>query len=250
MNSEPNIDKSKANKTQEGNHSALHTGHRQKLRNRFLKEGLENFEDHNVLELLLFSVIPRKDTNPIAHKLIDRFGSLYRVLEAPYEELIKVEGVGEQAAAFITMIPAVSQRYLTQRREAEGIIGREEIKEYVRDLFIGEDVEKIRLVLIDNRFRVIAVETISEGIVNFTTVDTRKIIEYSLKHNAPLAIVAHNHPRGFAIPSRADISSTARIRDILSVINVRLIDHIIVAPDGIVSLADSQDFLYLFSASM
>lgn len=224
------------------NKSSMHSGHRQKLRNRFVKEGIENFEDHNVLELLLFSVIPRKDTNPIAHRLIERFGSFYEVLEAEYDELIQVEGVGEQVAAFLILLPQMFKRYNKQRMEAEGIYGKEEICDYIANHFVGDTVEKVTITLLDNRFRMIATEYISEGSVNFSAIDIRKLLEYTIKHNATQAIIAHNHPRGLALPSQADLSATVHIREILALINVELVDHVIVAPDDYICLSNSKDF--------
>ena len=123
---------------------SIHKDHRQRVRERYLKEGLDGFSEVQVLELLLFYVIPRQDTNPIAHRLIDRFGSLYQVLEAPVEELEKVEGIGPNAALLLSLITAVARVYAVNRTEKQKILRTiEDCGEYLKSFFIGRRSEMV-----------------------------------------------------------------------------------------------------------
>ncbi len=223
-----------------------HDGHRQRLRARFLKEGLDNFEPHNILELLLFYSVPRKDTNELAHRLIETFGSLSEVLNAQPADLMKVPGVSENSAVLMSMMPQLFRAYTNDAARLGRISGRAAIEEYITGRLSGSNIEKVLLVSLDNRFRLIAGDIVGEGSVNFSYVDKRKIIELVLRHNAVAVMIAHNHPRGYALPSEGDIATTSELASMLSAIGVRLIDHIITCPDDYVSLAQSREFCTLF----
>ncbi len=228
----------------EGN---LHRNHRAKVRKRFLDEGLANFQKHNVLELLLFYAIPRVDTNEIAHRLLNAFhGNLSEVLGADYRTLMKIEGVGESAAVLLSMIPQVFRMYREELITREGIFGRSMVEQYIANRFTGEPVEKVLIACLDNRWNLLGDEFVSTGSVNFSTVDRRGIIEVCLRHNATAAIIAHNHPRGNALPSKEDLNTTVEVRHALDVIGVRLIDHLIVAREDYISLACSRTYNSLF----
>lgn len=223
-----------------------HDGHRDRLRDRFLKEGLAHFEPHNALELLLFYSVPRADTNELAHRLIERFGSLSEVLNANPEELMKVPGVGKNTAVLLSMMPQLFSAYTNDVINSHKIVGSEAIEKYIVGRFCCTNSEKVLLVCLDNRFRMLSCDTVGEGSVNFSVVDRRRIVETVLRHNATAAMIAHNHPRGYALPSPEDVTTTSEIAKMLEGIGVRLIDHIIVCPDDYISLAQSRQFCRLF----
>ena len=223
-----------------------HIGHRERMRQRFLKEGIADAPPHNVLEFLLFYALRQGDTNEVAHDLVKTFGSLSEVLNAPYDELKKVHGVSDSTATFLSLLPQVFAAYNKDLMEQEKITGLAEIKQFIFSQLCGETREKVMLACLDNRAGLIKAEIVTEGSVNFSAVDNRAIVSAALRHNATAAIIAHNHPRGFALPSRDDIIVTGRVKDALDTISVQLLDHIIVAPDGFISLAESERFCDIF----
>ena len=223
-----------------------HDGHRDRLRDRFLKEGLANFESHNILELLLFYSVPRMDTNELAHRLIEHFGSLSEVLNASPDVLMEVPGVGKNTAVLLSMMPQLFSAYTDDMVNSHKIKGREAVEKYIVGRFCGTSSEKVLLVCLDNRFRMLSCDTVGEGSVNFSVIDRRKIVENVLRHNATAAMIAHNHPRGYALPSQEDVVTTSEISKMLEGIGVRLIDHIIACPDDYISLAQSRQFCSLF----
>jgi len=212
-----------------GNEKNLHEGHRQRLKNRFLEDGLDNFQPHNILEMLLFYSIPRKDTNDIAHELIEKFGSLSGVFDADIEELVKVDYITENSATLIKMIPAMSRAYLMDKsRHIKQLSNVEIIKEYLLGLFHGEKNEIVYVLFLNNSFDLISHYKLHEGSVNSTSVDVRKIMEYVVKTNAAMIIVAHNHPNGTAFPSMEDIETTGRLMTLLNPFNVTVLEHFVV----------------------
>lgn len=225
----------------------LHKHHREKMRQRFIEEGLEGFQKHNILEFLLFYAIPYKDTNELAHRLLNHYhGNLCEVLGADVESLKKIDGVGENTAVFLSMLPQVFRVYREELLTLHGISGRKQVEEYIANRFTGERVERVLIACMDNRWNLIGDEFVSSGSVNFSSVDRRGIIETCLRYNATTAIIAHNHPRGTALPSRDDLNTTIEVRRALEVIGVRLVDHLIVAREDYVSLACSKNYNSLF----
>ncbi len=217
-----------------------HDGHRKRLKARFIKSGLDDFEPHNVLELLLFYSVPRKDTNPLAHKLINRFGSLSGVFDAKPEELMKVDGITENTAVLISMIPQVARKYLEDKVEAVNIIGSyNDIGKYLMPKFVGRTVETIMLAALDNKNKIISCSIVAEGESDKANLSRRKIMEEAIRVDATRVILAHNHPRGFAMPSDEDIFLTREIYSLLKSVGIELVDHIIFAEDDFVSLAAS-----------
>jgi len=215
----------------------LHKGHRDRLRLRFLKEGLDSFEDHQVLELLLFQAVPRRDTNPIAHKLMQRFGSLSAVLEADPKDLAAVEGVGENAAAVLSMIPHVTRRYFYDRiRHSRKTLNTSEAAaEYLVPLMAGRSEEVFYVICLDSQLRVLYPALISEGTVKDALVHPRHVAEAAVRHKAASVLLAHNHPAGSAKPSTHDHKLTRNLVQALGGINVQVVDHIIVAGELIYS---------------
>ena len=219
---------------------SIHDGHRQRLKELFRKEGLDNFYDYQALELLLYYCIPRKDTNPIAHALLDRFGTLAQVLEAPVEELMTVEGVGENAATFLHLVTEIGRYYLVNRAEQVKVLPTlEDCARYLIPRFYGRRNEMVYLLCLDAKCKVLCCKELGEGVVNSTHISVRKIMETALAVNATTVVLAHNHPSGVAIPSVDDIQTTRRVAAALSAVGIHLADHIVVAEDDYVSMVQS-----------
>lgn len=205
-----------------------------------MKSGLDDFAPHNVLEFLLFYSIPRGDTNPIAHRLIDAFGSLSGVFDATPEELMKVSGVGESTAILISMIPQMARKYLEDKADAVNVVGGcGDIGAYLLPKFIGRTNEALMMVSIDNKNKVISCSVVAEGTVDSAKVSRRKVMEEAMKVKATRVILAHNHPRGVAVPSAEDVAMTREIGRLFAQVGIELVDHIIIADDDYVSMAAS-----------
>ena len=219
---------------------SIHKGHRQRLKNRFLEYGLDSFTDIQALELLLFYSIPQKDTNPIAHKLIEHFGSLSQVLEAPTEELIQIGGIKEHSAALLNLINEMSRFYLVDRAKREKVLPTlDDCARYLQPYFYGRSVETVFLLCLDAKCKVIRCKNMGEGSVNVAEISTRKIVETAIREGATTVVLAHNHPSGIAIPSPEDIQTTRRIAAALQSVEIQLADHIVVADGDYVSMAQS-----------
>ena len=220
-----------------------HSGHRQRLRSRFLTHGLDVLQDHEVLELLLFYAQPRKDTNATARLLLDHFGSIAAVLEAPLAELKAVAGIGEHAAVLLHLITPLSRRYLLSRSE-KGICltTSKDCGEYLMPYFFGATEELVYLLCLDAKCKVLACRLLQSGSVNSAAVPIRKAAEVAMACNASAVILAHNHTSGLALPSRADIEVTELLRNTLEPLEIQLVDHIIVADGEFVSMMDTERF--------
>ena len=217
----------------------IHDGHRQRVYDRFLKEGLDSFSPHNVLEMLLFYSIPRADTNEIAHRLIERFGSLAAVFDAPESELVKVTGVGERSAVLIKMIPQLSRYYMTDKTADVIINSSRQAGEYLLPRYVGRTVETVMVVCLDNKGKVINTTIVHEGNINVSEVSVQAVASVALQSKASAIIIAHNHPDGVALPSGDDISTTKLICRTLAALNVKVVDHIIIGDNDFVSVFDS-----------
>ena len=220
----------------------IHDGHREKVRARFLTAGLDAFADHEALELLLYYAIPRRDTNPIAHSLMERYGSLSAVLEAPVEDLRKVEGVGESAAILLRLVPQLSRRARLADVQETVLNSTERAGTYLLELFSGLSREVLYQLCLDQKGKLMACKRLSEGSANNTDLNIRLLMENAILTSASAVILSHNHPSGIALPSRDDINTTEQARTALETIGVKLADHIIVADGDFVSMADSGFF--------
>ena len=217
-----------------------HDGHRQRLKQQFLREGLDNFTDIQALELLLFHCIPRRDTNPVAHALIEQFGSFAQVLEAPVEQLEKVPGVGPAAAAFLHMVLDAGRFYqVSKSRQMKVLPSLQKCGEYLVSFFYGRREENVYLLCLDAKCMVLCCKKVGQGSVNSAGVSLRKIVEIALGANASAVVLAHNHPSGLAIPSDEDIQTTLKVASALRAVEIQLADHIVVADNDYVSLAQS-----------
>ena len=217
----------------------MHDGHRQRKKQQFLRQGLDSFADHEVLELLLYYAIPRRDTNEMAHRLLDTFGTLYGVLHAPAEELQKVEGMGSNAAAFLTLLPAVSRRLSVQMGEEKILNSVESAGAFFGRLLRGERREVLYQVCLDAKGKVLHYKRLSSGTVSMAPVSIREVVENALHADASSVLLGHNHPSGVALPSEEDRQITLQIQDALATMGIGLADHIIVADDDFVSMAAS-----------
>ena len=218
----------------------IHDGHREKMRQRFMTGGLDAFADHEILELLLYYAIPRRDTNPIAHALMERYGSLPAVLAAPMEDLKRTEGIGESAAVLLNLVPPVCRRArLAPVVEDHVRNSSERAGAYLLECFDGESREVIYQLCLDRKGKLLACKRLGEGSVASADLDVRRLVENAILTGASAVILAHNHPSGVALPSDGDYTATMRVRAALNAIGIELADHIIVADGDFVSMADS-----------
>lgn len=222
---------------------SIHEGHRQRLKERFRREGLDNFDELYVLELLLFYCIPRKDTNPIAHRLLDQFGSLTAVLEASPEELEKVEGINKTTSTFLSLVTQVGRYYQVRRAEPGDILrSSDQCGNYLMPYFFGRDTETVFMLCLDAKCKVICCKKVGEGNVNSANIPIRRVVEMALAANATSVVLAHNHPSGLALPSADDIQTTLRVAAALETVEITLADHIVVCGDDYISMAQSRYF--------
>ena len=181
----------------------MHKGHRERLKKKFIKCGADSLETHELLELLLYYGIPRKDTNELAHTLINIFGSLPQVFDAPMSSLLKVDGVGESTAILIRLVSKLSRVYAEKNYEANSKRPtKTQVEQIILNKFIGRIKEHVVLVLFDAKRNMVFCDVVSQGSFGSTGFHIREIIELALKFNAMWAIIAHNHPSGIALPSR------------------------------------------------
>lgn len=217
-----------------------HKGHRQRMKTRFLEHGADSLDDHQLLELLLFFALPRVDTNPLAHELLERFGSIDAVLDASPDELKSVSGLGANATALLKLIPAVGRRYLTAKNSVGSILAStEEAGRFLLPRFLGRRDETVMLVCLDTKMKAVSCRTIASGDVSAAHISVRKVVEQALAQNAPFVLLAHNHVNGLALPSAEDVATTRRLEEALALVGVTLVDHIIVAGDDFVSLREN-----------
>ena len=218
----------------------VHDGHRERLRARFAEHGLDSFNELNALELLLCYAIPRRDTNEIAHRLLDAFGSLSGVFQASMQELTSIPGIGENAATLILMVPQIVKKaHVSKARETKIIRNSTDAGNYLLPYFLDEPDEIVMMLCLDNKRAVICCREMGRGVVNCVDANIRRMVETALKVKTTTVIIAHNHPNGVALPSREDDNFTRTLYRSLGLLGITLEDHIIVANDEFVSLADS-----------
>jgi DNA repair protein RadC len=220
----------------------IHEGHRNRLRKKFIDNGLESFSDHEALELLLFYGIPRRDVNVIAHKIIeDDFKSIVALFEAGPETIARTCGVSVNTAVLISLIIPLYKRYETAKWSGGVTLNSsKEACDYAKGLFIGATDEIMYMICMDSKNRVIYPVEIARGTIDKAPVYPRVIISKVLDHNAASIILAHNHPSGSVIPSHSDLQATSYIRDILEKIEVKVTDHIIVGGSSELSFAEKN----------
>jgi DNA repair protein RadC len=214
-------------------------GHRERLRERFLENGMTALHLHEIVELLLTYVIPRRNTKPLAHELVRRYKSLNALLNAPADDLLKIEGMGERSAAFFSFIREISAYCLKEKYERKPIVShRRDAEEYLRFHFGLRRDEYVAVLFLGNRNQVIETDIIAEGTVNQCAVYPRVIMERALRSHASSIIIAHNHPGGGLKPSEADWVLTERLFAICALLEIPLLDHLVISQEEVVSLKD------------
>ena len=216
----------------------LHDGHRQRCKRRYLAAGAEGMDDHQLLELLLFFAIPRQDTNETAHRLVRQFGSMQGVLRASADELMTVDGVGENAAVLLRLAGDMALRARCSAMPQTVLNSTERTGVYFMELLAGEKKELLYQVCLDGKGKLLSCRCISKGSVGASPVYVRQVVENALYAGASGIILAHNHPSGVALPSSDDYTATDRAKSALGNIGVQLADHIIVADGDFVSMRD------------
>lgn len=200
---------------------------------------MDGFEDYQILELLLFYAIPRKDVNELAHSLINKYGSLSGVLEADPKDLAKTPGLGLNSAILLALIPSLARTYLKDRWGTRPTLGGTvEAGKYVLTLFAGRTYEVFYVICLDAQHKVIYPALVHEGTIDQAPVYPRLIVETALRHKAHSVILAHNHPGGSPNPSPQDIDVTKKIQFALEQISITVLDHIIAAGENYVSCAE------------
>lgn len=220
-----------------------HAGHRQRVKERYLSEGLDGFAPHEVLEMLLFYSTPQRDTNPIAHNLIDEIGSFQAVLDAEIDDLKQIDGVTENSAILISLIKELYSYYLKEKqRNVFKFNSIAQIASYMRRFFVSATRERVVVLCLNAKNELISCKVMFEGSVNASAVPQREIVGYALKQNASSVLIAHNHPNGHALPSRADIVTTRNLKKLLEAVDVNFLDHLIFSEEDYVSMLESDVF--------
>ena len=227
----------------------LHAGHRDRVKNRFIANGFEGFDDHQVLEMLLFYCYsPRLDTNELAHKMINQYGSLHNLLDANPLEISQKCKVTKHVAVLVSMVPHLSKHYNLSKwkKGAARLMTSAQAGEYCTSLFMGEVNECMYLICLNQQRYIISAEKISEGSISQTVVYPRHIIQVALRHRAVAVIIAHNHPGGSLAPSKSDLDLTQQIIKTLSSIDINVEDHIIVAGESYHSFSEKKSLPYWY----
>ena len=226
----------------------IHDGHRDRMRERFSKTGFEGMQEHEILEMLLYYSVPRKDTNPIAHNLIDSFGSLAGVLEASEDQLLLVNGITQNSATLIKMMLPMFHQYSKKSIAGVKLQTSQETAEFLCNYYTGITNERVMVICLDASCKMLAFEKVCDGDSGCCLLNCRKLIEIVLKYPMTVAVIlAHNHPGGVALPSREDVDSTIELTKMLRNVNINLIDHfIVVGKDDFVSMASSANFKSIF----
>ena len=208
-------------------------GHRQRVKESYLKNSFDAMPDHNILELILFYAIPQKDVKPIAYNLINHFGSLENVLNADVSELIQVDGIQEHSAILLTLFRDVHRRLNQQKADVQ-YRTFEQLMDFALMKLKDYQTETVLIVTFDNAKSIINTHILTGGEVNSAVLNKKDVAQFVIRDNASSVVVAHNHPSGSAVPSAADIDATISLSQFLRQINIALLDHIVVGGDGTV----------------
>ncbi|MBQ1838291.1 MAG: hypothetical protein II127_01575 [Ruminococcus sp.] len=227
------------------NKDNIHAGHRARMKKRFIEHGFQGMEQHEILEMVLYYAIPRKDTNQLAHRLLDRYGVLGKVCDTPVDVLERDFGLSESAAVLLKMVPALAQVYIDSKVDRK-FINTETVIEVLRPKFIGATVERTVVALSDAKDKFILCDVIFEGSLSATESPIRKIVDLALRHNAKYVYLAHNHPSELCVPSRQDLEATRTISETLDGIGVVLVDHYIFTSNEHFSIRSYKHFSKLF----
>ncbi len=234
----------------ENKNGAIHEGHRQRMKERFQRGGLESFSDHEIIEFLLFYAVPYRDTNPIAHTLVNRYGSWVKAVDAAYDDLLTVPGVTPHMATLLNLAGQMARRYY---QDYSGVVQHlydaHTVGQHVIPYFMGEREESVLLVSLDNRRKHLNTTRVFRGSVNSAQFNIRLAVEQALRDNATRIVLAHNHPNGFAFPSEADVRTTKHVMEVLRPLDIQVVDHIIVSDGDCLCMSMMPDTRWLFDGS-
>lgn len=219
----------------------LHDGHRDRMRQRFLAEGGANFQDHELLEMLLFYAVPRANTNPLAHRMIQEFGNLSMLLDSDPYDIARICGVKESTGILIALQKELAVRCAQEKLKVRPRLNSVQLsKEYCELLLHGRVTECFYVICLDPRKRVTHAANIAEGTIQEAVVHPRMVMEAVIKYRAASVIFTHNHPEGNARPSMSDLQLTAKLRNLLMEIQVDVVDHIIVTNENVFSFLENE----------
>lgn len=229
--------------------ASVHAGHRARMKERFLAANGKDLADHELLEMLLYYVIPRRDTNEIAHHLIEEFGSIERVLDAPIDELVTTQGVSAATATYLALVREAAGRYtaakVTEREGASPIFDTpEKIVAFLRPKYVGVTVERAYLLLFDNGMRMLDCRHLGDGEISSLLISVRRIAEIAYRKRASRVVLAHNHPDGIALPSKEDLALTRQVAAALQLLEIPLLEHFIFSKYGyctVLNQAEEQE---------
>lgn len=229
---------------------SIHEGHRERMRKEIINNGIsEHTPPHKILEFLLFYCISRKDTNPIAHKLIEKFGSLSGVLDADLDAIASVEGMNERSALLLKSIVPIARIYISEKtNEKPNFKNIDEIGNYALEKYIGVTVERAALISLSGKCKLLGFDFLAEGDISSVGLSFREVIARLIEHDASAAVLVHNHPSGFALPSEKDGIITESLAGALKNVGVYLVDHIVLGSGDFVSMAQSREYAHIFSA--
>ncbi len=226
----------------------LHAGHRERMREKFIKGGCRaTMPEHELLEMLLFYAIPRKNTNEIAHRLLREFGSFKGVCNADIEDLKRIEGISVSSATLIKLVGAGASAYCTKALPKGMNFARvDSVGEFLQDMYKGLCEEQFSILSLDGAGNLLSFDVLSVGDLAMVSVSIRNVVKIMLRTRATAVILAHNHPSGIALPSLADLKVTKSIKSALHPVGIQLLDHFILTDSDYVSLAQSEKFSYIF----
>ncbi|MCL2020189.1 MAG: hypothetical protein FWG70_10600 [Oscillospiraceae bacterium] len=225
------------------NQKHRHYGHRKRKKEYFLRHGIDDMPDHEKLEYFLYYAIPTGDTNELAHRLIHRFGSFVNVIEAQYEDLLEVNGIAEHTASMFCLFRMMTKYYIMERKGSIiGLNNTTALNNYCAALFFDADKEEVRCVFLDSELNLRDSEKVCEGDFGKVDIPLRGLLQRIFKARSNRIVIAHNHPYGSCIPSRADVDITLDLYSFLKKIGIELIDHVIVGRDGVWSMRERESF--------
>jgi len=228
----------------------VHGGHRMRLDKKVIEKGLEMLEPHEQLEHLLFAVIPRGDTNALAHRLLDKFVTVAGVINADVEELMTIDGVGKRTAMFLTSLPqllGIVERSISVEAPPK-LETTEDVATFVRSYFYGKLTEEIYVMSLNSSFRLLAVSKLSEGAPNEAYIYPSLAVKQAIRDNASVVIIAHNHPCGLVNPSKDDITLSAKLHGAFKSVDIQFKDSVIIAGSEYYSIAEGYDLERLWKS--
>lgn len=232
------------NKKEKPKKENLHKGHRARVRQKFIKEqSLDNFNDHEVLEFLLFYAYPMRDTNEMAHRLLMQYGTLHNLMNTKTNALINEGGLTENAATLLTALPHINRRYLkSEFNKSPLLTDSKKAGKFMMSLFNGQNYESLYLISLNLRKKIISVDEISRGDADSVSVNLKRILQKTLLNNAKFVIIGHNHPAGTLKPSVADVNIAKALLEEFKLFDIYMLDNMIVTSKGYYSFSEHKYF--------